>query len=63
MFDVERFVDDVKRATAAGHGAVGDVQARAVSTPGPVLQGLGEPQEAGVQTLHRAGAAGEVPRR
>lgn len=54
MFDVERFVDDVKRATANGHGAVGDVLARAVSTPGPVLQGLGEPQEAGVQTLHRA---------
>jgi len=54
MFDVERFVDDVKHASQQGHGAVGQLLAGAVSEPRAVLAGLGEPQKAGVQTLHRA---------
>jgi len=54
MFDVERFVDDVKKANTQGHGAVADMVARTVSEPGTVLQGLGEPREAGIQTLYHA---------
>jgi len=37
MFTVARFLEDMKRATAEGRGAVGDAQARAISEPGPVL--------------------------
>ena len=54
MFDVERFVDDVKQANVQGHGAVADLLARSVSMPAEVLAGLGEPGAAGVHTLHRA---------
>jgi predicted metal-dependent enzyme (double-stranded beta helix superfamily) len=55
MFDVERFVDDVRQASAQGHGAVADLLARTVSASTEVLAGVGEPGEAGVQTLYRAG--------
>ena len=55
-FDVERFVDDVKRARTVGNGqaAVQDVLARAVSDPRAVVLGLGEPAGPGLHTLHRA---------
>ena len=51
-FDVERFVDEVKRANLDGQGAVSEVLARAVSEPGRVLEGLGEPETAGLGVLH-----------
>jgi len=55
MFDVDRFVVDCRDATAAsGLPAVLDVVASVVSTPAEVLKGLGEPQRAGAQVLHRS---------
>jgi predicted metal-dependent enzyme (double-stranded beta helix superfamily) len=54
MFDQERFVDDARRANPEGQGAIVDLLTRTVSEAAAVLQGLGEPQEAGVQTLHRS---------
>jgi predicted metal-dependent enzyme (double-stranded beta helix superfamily) len=51
-FDVERFVDDVKRANREGQRAVEEVLARAVSEPGRVLAALGEPKAAGIDVLH-----------
>lgn len=54
MFDVERFVDDCRAAYAGdrSHKAVREVLARAISEPGDVLNGLGEPTAAGVQKLY-----------
>jgi predicted metal-dependent enzyme (double-stranded beta helix superfamily) len=52
--DVERFVDDVKRANGEGQRAVDEVLARAVSDPGGVIAGLGESKAAGLDVLHRA---------
>ena len=53
MFEVERFVTDCRAAFAqdATHKAVREVLARAVSDPGAVLKGLGEPKRAEVQKL------------
>jgi predicted metal-dependent enzyme (double-stranded beta helix superfamily) len=55
-FDPERFIEDVKRARQEtdSQKAVGEVLARAVSEPGAVLLGLGEPKEAGIHTLYQA---------
>jgi len=55
-FDVVRFTEDVKRARkeADGQRAVQEVLNRAVSEPGAVLDGLGEPREVGIHTIHRA---------
>jgi predicted metal-dependent enzyme (double-stranded beta helix superfamily) len=54
--DVERLLDDLKRAgrEEEGQRAVRTVLERAVSEPGAVLGGLGEPHEAGIHTLYRA---------
>lgn len=56
MFDVERFVEDCKAARAEddSHKAVREVLARAVAEPDAVVQGLGEPSEAGIQTLYHS---------
>jgi predicted metal-dependent enzyme (double-stranded beta helix superfamily) len=55
MFDVDRFVVDCRNAAAtSGLPAVLDVVAGAVSTPGAILTGLGEPRSAGAQVLHRS---------
>jgi predicted metal-dependent enzyme (double-stranded beta helix superfamily) len=54
MFEIERFIEEIEKANSEGQGAVGDVLARTVSEPNAVLQGLGEPRQAGVQVLHRA---------
>ena len=53
--DVERFVDEVKRARLESDGqkAVEEVLRRTVSNPKAVLQGLGEPTEAGIHTVYR----------
>lgn len=53
-FDVERFIDDLQRANKEGQHAVNEVLARAVSNPGRVLAGLGEPKDAGIEVLHRS---------
>ena len=52
--DPDRFVDDLKRANAEGQRAVNEVLTRTASDPGAVLAGLGEPDTAGVNILHRA---------
>ncbi len=54
MFDVERFVEDCKQAAGQGQKAVREVVAEAVSDPAAVIAGLGEPEHAGIDLLHRA---------
>ena len=54
--DVEGLVEDLKRAGkgADGQPAVRAVLERAVSEPGALLAGIGEPREAGIHTLYHA---------
>ena len=54
--DVEGFVEDLKRAgkEPEAQRAVRAVLERAVSEPGALLAGIGEPREAGIHTLYRA---------
>jgi predicted metal-dependent enzyme (double-stranded beta helix superfamily) len=56
MFDLERFIEDCRAAVAEdpSHKAVREIVARAVSAPGDVLKGLGEPKRADVQTLYHS---------
>jgi len=56
-FEIDRFIDDVKRARmeADSQKAIQEVLARAVSDPAAVLHGIGEPTEAGIHTLYHAG--------
>lgn len=56
MFDLERFVADCRAALAgdASHRAVRDVVARAVDDPVALIDVIGEPKRAELQTLHRA---------
>lgn len=56
MLDLERFIDDCRRALtrAPVEPAIREVVARAVSAPAPLLQALGEPKRAQLQTLHRS---------
>lgn len=56
MFDTEQFIDDclAARKQDVGHKAVREIVARAVADPAAVLRGLGEPQRAGVNVLHRS---------
>lgn len=56
MFDRDRFVADCRSALAeaSNHKAVREVVARAVSDPGAVLAGLGEPKRAEVQRLYHS---------
>jgi predicted metal-dependent enzyme (double-stranded beta helix superfamily) len=53
-FNLDRFIADVKQARTEGDSqpAVQEVIARAVADPGGVLRELGEPKEAGIQTLY-----------
>jgi len=69
-FDVNTFVDDIKRAKAEveSQAAVQEVLARAVSDPNAVIRGIGAPTEAGIHTifhgrdLNRPGfAGGSIP--
>jgi predicted metal-dependent enzyme (double-stranded beta helix superfamily) len=56
-FEVERFIDDCKRAsagTADAQASVREVFARAIADPKSVLAGVGEPQKGGIQTLYRS---------
>lgn len=54
MFETDQFVSDCRAAYAEdpSHKAVREIIARAVSAPGEVLKGLGEPTRAGVQRLY-----------
>ncbi|MEM7250316.1 MAG: hypothetical protein AAF493_02760 [Pseudomonadota bacterium] len=54
MFDVDRFVDECKQAAreADSQKAIQELVERAVSDPNAVLNGLGEPQRAGVNKLY-----------
>ncbi len=54
--DLDRFVDDVRRASqeAEGQRAVDEVLARTLSDPARVIAGLGEPRVAGLTALYRA---------
>lgn len=55
VFDLARFVDDVKRvAKIDGQRAVEDVLRHAVSDPRALLAGFGEPKEAGIHPIHQA---------
>lgn len=56
MFDTERFVDDCKAACAAGpgHEPVQALLQRAMADPAAVVRALGEPVQAGLQTLYHA---------
>jgi predicted metal-dependent enzyme (double-stranded beta helix superfamily) len=56
MFDVERFVADCESALGGSdaHAGVREVVARAVSDPGALLRGLGEPRRAELCVLHRS---------
>jgi predicted metal-dependent enzyme (double-stranded beta helix superfamily) len=53
MRDLERFIDDCRRAVASGGGqkAVQELVEAAVSDPAATLAVLGEPERAGVQKL------------
>lgn len=55
-FELEGFLEDVKRARAEreAQAAVEEVVARAVSDPRSVVLGLGEPSVAGIHTLYCA---------
>lgn len=55
-FDLDRFVEDVKRARMESNSqsAVREVIERVVSEPRDVLLGIGEPTAAGLHTLYRA---------
>jgi predicted metal-dependent enzyme (double-stranded beta helix superfamily) len=55
-FELEAFLEDVKRARAEpeAQAAVQEILARAVSDPRAVVRGLGEPAGAGIHTLYRA---------
>ena len=54
MFDLDRFTADCCAALASdpSHKLVREVVARAVSEPGNVLKGLGEPKRAEIQKLY-----------
>ena len=55
--DLERFVDDVRRASREGDAqrAVDEVLARTVSEPALLLASLGEPRTAGIHMLYNTG--------
>jgi len=56
MFELDRFIADCRAAVGADatHKGVREVVARAVSAPGAVLKGLGEPKRGMVQPLHHS---------
>ena len=56
MFERERFIEDCKRVTAeydTPH-AIREVVALAVSDPGEVVRGLGEPERGGIEKIYHA---------
>jgi predicted metal-dependent enzyme (double-stranded beta helix superfamily) len=57
MFDLDQFIADCRASLVedATHKSVREVVARAVSDPGAVLKGLGEPQRSGIQKIYHSG--------
>lgn len=55
MFDLDRFIADCRAARNASpdHRDVREVVARAVSDPGAVMAGIGEPKRATIRTFYR----------
>ena len=55
--DLERFVEDVRRASRErdAQRAVDDVLTRTVSAPARLIASLGEPRTAGLHVLHNSG--------
>ena len=55
MFELDRFIADCRDAVASdpSHKTMRETVARAVSDPGAVLRGLGEPKRAAVEALYR----------
>jgi len=55
-FDVDRFIEDLKRAIRENdpQPAVDDVLARAVANPADVVAAIGEPKVPGLHTLHHS---------
>jgi predicted metal-dependent enzyme (double-stranded beta helix superfamily) len=55
-FELDRFIADCRAALAADGSQrnVREVVARAISDPATVLQGLGEPERSGIQTLYQS---------
>lgn len=56
MFDIDRFCAECREAMAepGRERAVREVVARAVSDPGALMRAIGEPERAGVFSLHRS---------
>ena len=56
MFDLDTFISDCRDAVEqdATHLAVREIAARAVAEPSAVLNGLGEPERAGVTSLYQS---------
>jgi predicted metal-dependent enzyme (double-stranded beta helix superfamily) len=56
MFELEQFISDCRAALREepSQNSVREVVARAVSEPGSVLKGLGEPRQGEIETLYRA---------
>jgi predicted metal-dependent enzyme (double-stranded beta helix superfamily) len=56
MFESDRFIADCRAAVEGGGGqpAVREILAQVLESPGAVLRALGEPQRAGLHTLHRS---------
>ncbi len=55
MFDLDRFVEDLRAAQAErSRQATKQVVARAVSDPAALVRAIGEPAAPGVQVLHRS---------
>ena len=56
MFDLDQFIADCRASLVedATHKSVREVVARAVSDPGAVLKGLGEPQRSGIQKIYHS---------
>jgi predicted metal-dependent enzyme (double-stranded beta helix superfamily) len=54
-FEIDRFVDDVKRASDEidSQRAVEEVLQQAVSQPNGVMAAIGEPRDAGIHTIYR----------
>ncbi len=56
MFESERFISECRAALEESdvQTAINEIVKEAVSTPGQVIRALGEPQQAGVETVYRA---------
>ena len=54
MFQKDRFIEDCIEAVADGQPALREVVTAAVSDHSGVMQELGEPRQAGIETLHRS---------